>query len=48
VQAIEMMKTVWQIILTIAIDNLIPNTIETIGCVTGISGVVLIVLMKKR
>jgi len=48
VQAIEMMKTVWQIILTIAIDQLIPNTMEFIGCATGISGVILIVLMKKR
>ena len=48
VQAIEMMKTVWQVVLTIAIDKLIPNTLEFIGCATGISGVLLIVLMKKR
>jgi hypothetical protein len=47
VQAIEMMKTVWQIILTIAIDGSIPIPMEIAGCVTGLTGVVVIVLNKK-
>eukprot|EP00341_Mesodinium_pulex_P001165 CAMPEP_0116950588 /NCGR_PEP_ID=MMETSP0467-20121206/39559_1 /TAXON_ID=283647 /ORGANISM="Mesodinium pulex, Strain SPMC105" /LENGTH=110 /DNA_ID=CAMNT_0004635363 /DNA_START=829 /DNA_END=1161 /DNA_ORIENTATION=- len=47
VQAIEMMKTVWQVVLTVVIDKSIPVPIEIAGCITGILGVVIIVLHKN-
>ena len=47
VQAIEMMKTVWQVLLTIIIDKSIPIPMEIGGCVTGLTGVIVIVLNKK-
>lgn len=48
VQAIEMMKTVWQVLLTVVIDNKIPVPIEIAGCATGLMGVLIIVLNKKQ
>ena len=47
VQALENLKTIWQVILTIATQGITPNYIEIIGCVLGLVGLVVIVLSKK-
>lgn len=46
-QALENLKTIWQVLLTIATQGIAPNYIEIIGCVLGLVGLAVIVLSKK-
>ena len=47
VLAVENLKVVWQVILTIVISGSIPNLMEVYGCALGMIGVACIVIAKK-
>ena len=48
VQSLDYMKTVWKILLTVAIDQQVPSKIEMLGCVCGLIGTLIIVLSKEK
>ena len=47
-QAIDNLKIVWQVIMTIVIQGKAPNTMEIVGCVIGLTGIGIIILLKKE
>lgn len=48
VQAVEATKTLWQTVLVMVIDKHVPTLFEIAGCLTGLAGVILIVLCRDR
>jgi len=48
VQAIENQKTVLQTLWGVLINQVVPGYIEVIGMLVGVSGVILIVLQKRK
>ena len=46
VQAVEATKTLWQTVLVVIIDGHVPTLFEILGCISGLGGVILIVLCR--
>ena len=47
-QALDQMKTIWQVILTMVIDSKTPTGMEVAGCASGIIGTILIILSRDK
>lgn len=48
VQALENLKTIWQVLFTIGFTGAVPNSVEIAGCLVGLAGMAAIVLQKRE
>lgn len=47
-QALDQMKSIWQVLLTVIIDSSVPTGMEIAGCASGIIGTILIILSRDK